>query len=74
LEIERIFAENVRILDQKKVYEMFSRFQELVSEHLPLIYTVQQQYLYAHKADLNIIDPNAFGGMLWTLPYIYWKK
>lgn len=74
LEIERIFAENIRILDQKKVYEMFSRFQELVSEHLPLIYTVQQRYLYAHKADLNIIDPNAFGGMLWTLPWIYWKK
>jgi peptide/nickel transport system substrate-binding protein len=74
LEIDRIFAENIRILDQKKVYEMFSRFQELASEHLPLIYTVQQLYLYAHKADLNIIDPNAFGGMLWTLPWIYWKK
>ena len=72
-EIDRIFRENVRILDQKKVFEMFSRYQELVSEYLPLIYTVQQLYLYAHVDSLQNMDPTSFGGMLWNIEAI-WKK
>ncbi|MCD6102508.1 MAG: ABC transporter substrate-binding protein [Thermotogaceae bacterium] len=72
-EIDRIFRENVKILDQKKVFEMFSRYQELVSEYLPLIYTVQQLYLYAHVDSLQNMDPTSFGGMLWNIEAI-WKK
>ncbi|HOJ88606.1 MAG TPA: ABC transporter substrate-binding protein [Pseudothermotoga sp.] len=73
VEIDKIFRENVRILDQKKVYQMFSRYQELVSEHLPLIYTIQQNYLYAYVDKLQNLEPTAFGGMLWNIDWI-WKK
>lgn len=73
VEIDKIFAENVKILDQKKVFEMFSRYQELVSEYLPLIYTFQQEYLYAYTNKLQNLEPTAFGGMLWNIDWI-WKK
>ncbi|MDI3495693.1 MAG: peptide/nickel transport system substrate-binding protein [Pseudothermotoga sp.] len=73
-EIDRIFTENVRILDQQKVYEMFSRYQELVSEHLPLIYTIQQLYLYAYTDKLHNAEPTAFGGIwAWNEEWI-WKE
>jgi len=73
VEIDKIFRENVRILDQKKVFQMFSRYQELVSEHLPLIYTIQQKYLYAYVNKLHNLEPTAFGGMLWNIDWI-WKE
>ncbi len=73
-EIDKIFEENVKILDHEKVYEMFSRFQELVSENLPLIYTTQQLFLYAYSKKLHNVDPTSLGGItVWNMDWI-WKE
>jgi len=74
LEIDRIFDENVKYLDHDKVYEMFSRYQQLVSEHLPLIYTTQQLFLYAYSKKLHNVDPTNMGGITgWNIDWI-WKE
>ncbi|MDK2786113.1 MAG: peptide/nickel transport system substrate-binding protein [Thermotoga sp.] len=73
-EIDRIFEENVKILDQQKVVDMFREFQRLVSEHLPLIYTTQQLYLYAYSNKLHNLEPTAFGGMWGWNQDCVWKE
>ncbi|PLV56663.1 ABC transporter substrate-binding protein [Thermotoga sp. SG1] len=73
-EIDRIFEENVKILDQQKVVDMFREFQRLVSEHLPLIYTTQQLYLYAYSKKLHNLEPTAFGGMWGWNQDCVWKE
>lgn len=72
--IDTIFKENVKILDQEKVKAMFREFQKLVSENLPLIYTVQQLYLYAYSKKLHNLEPTAFGGMWGWNHDCIWKE
>ena len=73
-EIDRIFEENVKYLDHDKVYKMFSRYQQLVSEHLPLIYTTQQLFLYAYSKKLHNVDPTNMGGIVgWNMDWV-WKE
>ncbi|MDK2886042.1 MAG: peptide/nickel transport system substrate-binding protein, partial [Thermosipho sp. (in: thermotogales)] len=73
VEIDKIFRENVRILDDKVVFDYFSRFQQLVSEHLPLIYTVNSLRLYAYKATLKNVKIGPLGGTAWNI-YEEWKE
>ena len=73
-EIDKIFVENIKILDQEKVVDMFRTFQRLVSENLPLIYITQQLYLYAYSNKLHNLEPTAFGGMWgWNQDWV-WKE
>ncbi len=73
-EIDTIFDENVKYLDKEKVYQMFSRYQELVSEYLPLIYTTQQLFLYAYSTKLHNVDPTNMGGIVgWNMDWV-WKE
>lgn len=73
VEIDKIFRENVRILDENIVKDYFSRFQQLVSEHLPLIYTVNSLRLYAYKATLRNVKIGPLGGTKWNI-YEEWKE
>ncbi|MBO8161934.1 MAG: ABC transporter substrate-binding protein [Thermosipho sp. (in: Bacteria)] len=72
-EIDEIFRENVRILDENIVKDYFARFQQLVSEHLPLIYTVNSLRLYAYKASLKNVKIGLLGGTFWNV-YEEWKE
>ncbi len=76
-EIDEIFKENVNFASEEDiplVKDMFSRFQELVSEHLPLIYTTQQLFLYAYTNKLHNVDPTSMGGIVtWNMDWI-WKE
>ncbi|OOC42127.1 ABC transporter substrate-binding protein [Thermosipho sp. 1074] len=73
LEIDKIFKENVAILDENIVKDYFARFQQLVSEHLPLIYTVNQLRMYAYRANLRNVKIGPLGGTTWNI-YEEWRE
>ncbi len=50
--VDELFELAATTFDTEAVQEYYREYQRLVSEHLPLIYTVNQQYIYASKAAL----------------------
>ena len=72
-EIDKIFRENVRILDENVVYDYFSRFQQLASEYIPMIYTVNSLRMYAYKATMKNVKIGPLGGTAWNI-YEEWKE
>jgi peptide/nickel transport system substrate-binding protein len=73
-EIERIFNESVKTLDKNKRKGFFSRWQRIVSEELPLIYTVIPYSLYAVRDKFGNLYPTSYGGAFSEIEYIYIKE
>ncbi|MFN3328071.1 MAG: ABC transporter substrate-binding protein, partial [Fervidobacterium pennivorans] len=72
-EIDKIFAENVRILDDNVVKDYWSKFQKLASENLPLIYTVNSLRLFAWRNTVKNVKITLLGGTTWNLDWL-WKE
>jgi peptide/nickel transport system substrate-binding protein len=55
-------------------YDLFAEFQMLCAEYQPMIYTIAQNYLYAHPENVHLANPNPnpFAGQLWRM-YGIWK-
>lgn len=70
-EIDKIFAENVRILDENVVKDYWARFQKIASEQLPLIYTVNSLRLFAWRNTVKNVNIGLFGGTTWNLDWLY---
>ncbi len=61
-EIDKLFAEGVRELDRDKRREIYFRWQEIVGEQQPFIYTVTPERLTAIRNRFGNVFPPRFGG------------
>ncbi len=73
-EIDKIFTENVRILDDNVVKDYWARFQKLASEQVPLIYTVNSLRLFAYRNVLKNVRIGKLGGVTWNVDWLYVEK
>lgn len=69
-EIDEIFNKGCQELDNKKRKKLYDRWQYIVSEHLPVIYTVNPASLFAVRNRLLNIKPSSYGGVLHNLEEI----
>jgi peptide/nickel transport system substrate-binding protein len=72
-QIDRIFRDQVREMDEEARWQMFADYQRLFVEEAPLVYTVQALRLYAKKAELKGTDPGSSSSppILWNLWGLY---
>jgi peptide/nickel transport system substrate-binding protein len=73
-EIDRLFNEGAQELDQELRKQIYFRWQEIVAEQLPLIYTVLPASLMAIRNKFGNVEPTAYGGWLHNLEEIYIKQ
>jgi len=60
--------------DFEEAKRYYVEFQRLVTENLPLIYFVNQVFLYAHKQGLGNAHFNPNGGVLAFSDILWWKE
>jgi len=72
-EIDRIFNEGAQELNQEARIAMYFRWQEIVAEQLPVIYTVLPASLMAIRNKFGNLNPTAYGGWLHNHEEIYVK-
>jgi len=73
-QVDQLFDEGATTFDEQKAKEAYVEFQQLVSEHLPVIYTVNGQFLYAAKKTLgNNEHFNPLAGTLGFADILWWK-
>jgi peptide/nickel transport system substrate-binding protein len=73
-EIEDIFNMSAKTLDEEKRKELFARWQRIVSEELPLIYTIIPYSLYAVRDKFGNLYPTVYGGAFSEIEHIYLKE
>lgn len=72
--IDELFDLAATTFDEDEVREYYREYQQLVSENLPFIYTVNQQYIYASKATLGNNDGfNPVTSVLGFAEMLWWK-
>ena len=71
--VDEIFEKGVRELAPEKRKVLYDRWQEIVSEELPLIYLVNSSSLYAVRNRFGNLHPTAYGGIFHNLEEIYIK-
>jgi peptide/nickel transport system substrate-binding protein len=72
--IDKIYKEQSSEMDEDARWELFSEFQMLVADNLPMIYTVQQLNLYAYPTYLKNIEIGGFSSWGWNLWALYKDK
>jgi len=71
LEIENIFNKSAKTLDMAKRRELFGRWQYIVSDNLPFIYTVQGYSIYAVRHRFGNLFPTVYGGAFSEIEHVY---
>jgi peptide/nickel transport system substrate-binding protein len=71
--IEEIFNKSAKTLDEEERKRLFYEWQEIVSENLPLIYTVIPYSLYAVRDKFGNLYPTVYGGAFSEIEHIYLK-
>ena len=72
-EIEEIFNRSATTLDEDERRRLFARWQYLVSDNLPLIYTVQGYTIYAVRNKFGNLFPTVYGGAFPEIERLYIK-
>ena len=74
IRIHEIFVEQTAEMDKQKRWDLFAEFQMLVVEYQPLVYTITQNFLYAHKKTVHLANPcpSPAAGVLWGIESL-WK-
>ena len=67
LEIDRLFEEGVKELDERKRQEIYGRFQQIVQEQVPFFYLVNSLSLQAVRDRITPIKFSALNGAFWNL-------
>ncbi|MEQ8757859.1 MAG: ABC transporter substrate-binding protein [Coleofasciculus sp. G1-WW12-02] len=67
LEIDRLFEEGVKELDERKRQEIYGQFQQIVQEQVPFLYLVNPLSLQAVRDRINPIKFSALNGAFWNL-------
>jgi len=75
IRIHEIFVEQTAETDEQKRWDLFAEFQMLATEYQPLVYTIAQNFLYAHKKTIHLANPSPSpaAGVLWGIESI-WKE
>jgi peptide/nickel transport system substrate-binding protein len=70
-QIDEIFRKQSSEMDEDARYDLFSEFQVLSAENLPVIYTVQQLRMYAYSSNLKNIEIGGFSSWPWNVFTLY---
>lgn len=73
-EIDTIFNMGVQELDRQKRKQLYDRWQEIVAENVPFIYTVLPASIFAVRDKFGNLHPTAYGGAFHNLEQIFIKK
>ncbi|MBN3039888.1 MAG: ABC transporter substrate-binding protein [Candidatus Omnitrophica bacterium] len=73
-EINRIFDQGVQELDNNRRKALYDRWQEIVADELPFIYTVLPASIFAVRNKFGNLNPTPYGGAFHNLEEIYIKK
>jgi peptide/nickel transport system substrate-binding protein len=73
-EINKIFNEGVQKLDKNGRKALYDRWQEIVAEELPFIYTVLPANIFAVRNRFGNLNPTPYGGAFHNLEEIYIKE
>ncbi|HEY9694464.1 MAG TPA: ABC transporter substrate-binding protein [Oculatellaceae cyanobacterium] len=66
-EIDRLFVEGVRELDENKRKEIYAKFQQIAQEQVPFIYLVSKLSFQAVRDRVENLKFSALGGAFWNL-------
>jgi peptide/nickel transport system substrate-binding protein len=69
--INDLFTEGVQELDEQKRKVIYDEFQYIVSEKLPVIYTVLSAKMMAIRNRFGNIHPSNYGGLIHNIEEIY---
>jgi peptide/nickel transport system substrate-binding protein len=69
--IDKIFELGVQELDRNKRKELYDEWQVIVSEQVPLVYTVLPESIFAVRNKFGNLYPTAFGGAFHNIEEIY---
>ncbi|VAW19812.1 ABC transporter, substrate-binding protein (cluster 5, nickel/peptides/opines) [hydrothermal vent metagenome] len=72
--IDELFSKGVQELDEEKRKVYYDEFQMIVSQKLPVIYTVLSARISAVRNKFENLDPTNFGGVFHNLEEIYVKE
>lgn len=72
--INELFDQGVQELDRAKRKTYYDEWQQLVSENLPLIYTVLSESLFAVRDKFGNLNPTPYGGAFHNIDEIYIKN
>jgi peptide/nickel transport system substrate-binding protein len=72
--IDQIFDQGVQELDENKRKVLYDEFQMIVSEQLPLVYTVLSAKLSALRNKFGNIKPSSLNGVFHNIEEIYVKE
>ena len=72
--IDEIFIQGVQELDENKRKVLYDEFQVIVSQQLPLIYTVLNSDLYAIRNRFGNLKPTSYAGPFHNMEEIYINK
>ncbi len=71
---DEIFEAGVQELDENKRKVLYDEHQRIISQQLPVIYTVLDANLFAVRNKFGNLRPSAYGGAFHNLEEIYIKK
>jgi peptide/nickel transport system substrate-binding protein len=69
--IDELFKKGAETVETDKRIEYYSEFQQIISEKLPVIYTVTPNSIYAVRDSLKNTEVTAFGGVIWNIHELY---
>ena len=69
--IDELFVKGASTVDTTKRKEYYDEFQKIISEKLPVIYTVTPNSIYAVRNSLKNTEVTAYGGVLWNIHELY---
>ncbi len=72
--IDRIFEEAVQELDEARRKELYDEWQEIVSDNLPVVYTVLPANIIAVRNIFGNLQPTSYGGAFHNLEEIYIRE
>lgn len=72
--IDELFLQGVQELDEDKRKVYYDEFQMIVSQKLPVIYTVLSSRISAVRKKFENLQPTNYGGVFHNLEELYFKK
>ena len=69
--VDSLFDVGVKELDVSKRKVIYDEWQQIISDQLPLIYTVLPERIYCISNKFKNLNPSLNGGLLHNLEYIY---
>ncbi len=73
-EINDIFNKGAQVLNKDKRRELYNRWQMIVSDKLPVIYTVIPASVYAVRDKFGNLYPTVYGGPFGEIEYVFIRE